>query len=430
MNPAPNARRVALGLLHEVLERRRTLDEARDASPAFGSLEGRDRAFAYLLVLTTLRRLGQIDALLARFLAKPLPARRNAIHNLLRLGAAQLVFLDTLPHAAVGTAAALASEIGPDTFVSLVNAVLRKIAAEARPLVAAQDAARLNTPGWLWQALVDAYGEPDARLIGHSHLAEPPLDLSCRDDPAGWAKRLGGLLLPTGSVRLAARPAVETLAGYREGVWWVQDAAAALPARLLGPLAGKRVVEIGAAPGGKTAQLIAAGADVIALDRAPARLAILRENLSRLGMTATLVQADATVWRPPEPVDAVLIDAPCSATGTIRRHPEAPYLRDMADATRLAAMQDALIAAGAGFLKPGGVLVFATCSLLPLEGEARIDAALGGGLGLERVPIEPTELGGLSFAVTPRGELRTLPCHLSEQGGVDGFFAARLRRQA
>ncbi len=399
-----------------------------DASGEFNALEARDRAFAHLLVLTTLRRLGQIDALLSRVMARSLPARRNAVRNLLRLGVAQLVFLDTPAHAAVGSAATLTGELAPDTFVALVNAVLRRVASEGKSELATQDAGCLNTPEWLWRSLVESHGEAIARAIGQAHFAEPPLDLSCRADAASWAVRLGGELLPNGTVRLAARPAVETLPGYRGGAWWVQDIAAALPVPLFGPLAGKRVAEIGAAPGGKTAQLIAAGADVIALDRAPARLSVLRENLARLGMTAVLVAADATTWRPPEPVDAVLIDAPCSATGTIRRHPEAPYLRNLADAERLAATQDALITAGAGYLKPGGLLVFATCSLLPLEGEARIDAALSRPLGLVRDPIAPAELGALGFAVTPRGELRTLPCHLAKLGGMDGFFAARLRR--
>ncbi len=430
MSTAPSPRRAALGLLDQVLERRRPLDEALDGSAEFNALEGRDRAFAHLLVLTTLRRLGQIDALLAHFMAKPLPTRRHAVRDVLRLGVAQLIFLNTPPHAAVGTAATLVGEIGPTTFVSLVNAVLRRVASEGKARAAQQDEARLNIPAWLWQALLESYGEPMARAIGQAHLAEPPLDLTCREDAASWAARLGGVVLDNGTIRLAARPAVNALEGYSDGAWWVQDAAAALPARLLGPLAGKQVIEIGAAPGGKTAQLIAAGAAVIALDRAPARLAILRENLGRLGMSATLIQADATVWQPPALADAVLIDAPCSATGTIRRHPEAPYGRDLADAERLAATQDALIEAAAGYLKPGGLLVFATCSLLPLEGEARIEAALARPLGLARDPIQAAELGGFAFALTPKGELRTLPCHLAEQGGLDGFYAARLRRQA
>jgi 16S rRNA (cytosine967-C5)-methyltransferase len=423
------ARAVALDLLEQTLERRRPLDEALDASEIALRLSARDRAFALLLALTSLRRLGQIDDVLSRFLTRPLPARRHAVRNLLRLGAAQLLFLDTPPHAAVDSTVSLAGEIAPAAFAAFANAVLRKVAGEGKALVAGQDAAKLNMPSWLWRALVEAHGEATAREIARAHLAEPPLDLTTKAEPAAWAERLGGALLPTGTVRLAGRAPIEGLPGYGEGAWWVQDAAAALPARLLGPIAGKRVVEIGAAPGGKSAQLAAAGADLIALDRSPKRLAVLKENLARLRLAASLIEADATRWRPDTPVDAVLIDAPCSATGTVRRHPEAPYIRDLADAERLAETQDALIEAGAAWLKPGGVMVFATCSLLPLEGEARIDAALAKPLGLAREPIAATELGGRAEAVTQRGELRTLPCHLAAAGGMDGFFAARLRRQ-
>ncbi|MGD9537684.1 MAG: RsmB/NOP family class I SAM-dependent RNA methyltransferase [Alphaproteobacteria bacterium] len=426
--PSPGARGLALDLLERTLERRRPLDEALDDSEIAPALQSRDRAFAHLLALTTLRRLGQIDAVLSAFLERPLPARRHAVRNLLRLGAAQLLFLDTPPHAAVDATVSLAGEIAAPAFASLANAVLRKVAREGKALVAAQDAARLDTPAWLWQSLVEAYGEATARDIANAHLAEPALDLSCKAESEAWAARLGGVLLPTGTIRLASRPPVEGLPGYAEGAWWVQDAAAALPARLLGPVAGRKVVEVGAAPGGKTAQLAAAGAEIIALDRSAKRLAVLRDNLARLRLDATLVEAGATNWHPEAPADAVLIDAPCSATGTIRRHPEAPHIRDLADAERLAATQDALIEAAVSWLKPGGVLVFATCSLLPLEGEARIEAALAKPLGLAREPIQASELSGLPEAVTPRGALRTLPCHLAAQGGMDGFFAARLRR--
>jgi 16S rRNA (cytosine967-C5)-methyltransferase len=247
-------------------------------------------------------------------------------------------------------------------------------------------------------------------------------------DAPDWAARLKATLLPTGSLRLPAGSArVEALEGYAEGTWWVQDAAAALPVRLFGPLEGRTVVEFGAAPGGKTAQLAAAGARVIALDRSPARLGRLRANLERLRLGAELVEADARDWAPPAPADAVLIDAPCSATGTIRRHPEVARVRDAADLPRLCALQDALIAAGLRCVGPGGIVVFATCSLLPEEGERRIEAALAAHPAAERVPVGPEEIGGLAEPITAAGDLRTLPCHLAPLGGLDGFFAARLR---
>lgn len=430
MSPAPSARAAALALLDRILDQRQALDEALAAESMLDLLDPRDRAFAHRLVLTVLRRLGQIDAVLGHYLARPLPKRRTTVRNLLRLGAAQLLFMDTPAHAAVGTAAALMAECAPPTFVALTNAVLRRTAAGGRALIAGQDAPKLNTPAWLWTELEAAYGEAIAHAIAHAHTLEPPLDLTCRQDAAAWAARLGGALLPTGSVRLAERPPVEGLAGYEEGAWWVQDTAAALPARLLGPLEDRRVIEVGAAPGGKTAQLLAAGARVTALDRSPKRLAVLRDNLARLRLEATLIEADATVWQAPEPADAILIDAPCTATGTIRRHPDVPHVRQRQDVERLTAVQDALLASAARMVKPGGLIVFATCSLQPLEGEARIDAALAAGLGLAREPITPALISAPGTLINGRGELRTLPCHLADHGGMDGFFAARLRRIA
>lgn len=428
MSRPPSAREAALALLGDVLERQRPLDEAITRHASFDQLEPRDRAFAHRLVLTTLRRLGEIDALLARFMARPLPERRSVARNALRLGAAQLLFLETPAHAAVSTAADLVAAQEPKSFVALVNAVLRRVATEGAGLLPSLDAEHLDTPAWLWRALVGAYGEATARAIARAHREEPPLDLSCRDDPAAWAARLGGQLLPTGTVRLAGHPRVEGLEGYESGRWWVQDAAAALPTRLLGPLTGRHVIEIGAAPGGKTIQLAAAGARVTALDRSSARLARLRENLARLSLDAEIVEADARRYEPATLADAVLIDAPCSATGTIRRHPDVPYVRDDRDPTRLAALQDELIEAGARMVRPGGLLVFATCSLLPAEGEERIDAALARLASFARLPITPDQVGGLGMLINTRGELRTLPCHLADVGGMDGFFAACLRR--
>ena len=429
MSGPPSARQVALDLLLEVTERRRPLDEALSKAQALETLEPRDRAFAHHLLLTTLRRLGEIDAVLARFMKRPLPAKRRAARAILRLGAAQSLFLNTPAHAAVSTAADLAAVHEPPSFVALINAVLRRVATEGRAVLANVDAERVNTPPWLWQVLAEAYGEPTTRLIARGHRSAPSLDLSCKAETALWAERLGGRMLPTGSVRLTDPPRVDALPGYDDGAWWVQDAAAALPARLLGPIAGQHVIEIGAAPGGKTAQLAAAGAYVRAVDRSPARLAVLRENLARLGLDADVVDADARIYQPATLADAVLLDAPCSATGTIRRHPEVPYQRSEGDIAKLVVLQDELIDAATRMLRPGGVLVFATCSLLPDEGERRIDAALERHRNFTHEPITPDLIGGLGELINARGELRTLPCHLADDGGMDGFFAARLRRQ-
>ncbi len=426
MTPASGlpARAVALEALSRVLRRRLSLDDALDP----GGLDERDRAFARLLSATVLRRLGQIDSLIDGCLERPLPAKAAKVKDLLRLGVAQLVFLDTPPHAAVTTSVEMTKAAGLPAHVKLVNAVLRRLARDGKTLAAGQDAPRLDTPDWLWDAWTAAYGAETCRAIAQAHLAEAPLDFSVKADAPGWAGRLEAELLPTGSLRRPAGGLVSALPGYAEGAWWVQDAAAALPARLLGPVAGQRVADLCAAPGGKTAQLAAAGAEVTALDRSPARLERLSANLTRLHLNAHVQLADASAWEPAVPFDAVLLDAPCSATGTLRRHPDAAWLKRPEDVARLAAAQDRLLAAASRMLRPGGMLVYCTCSLQAEEGAERIDALLAGGAPLRRVPIGAGEVGGLSELLTPVGDLRSLPCHLAEKGGMDAFYAARLQK--
>ncbi|MHA1537414.1 MAG: RsmB/NOP family class I SAM-dependent RNA methyltransferase, partial [Alphaproteobacteria bacterium] len=291
-----------------------------------------------------------------------------------------------------------------------------------------QDAGRINTPDWLWQSWSAAYGEARCAAIADMHLRAPPLDLTPRDEPQALAETLGARILPTGSLRLSEASPVAELPGYEEGAWWVQDAGAALPARLLGDIAGRAVVDLCAAPGGKTAQLAADGAEVIAVDRSRARMARLEQNLQRLGLKAGRVVADAAQWRPERPVAAVLLDAPCSSTGTIRRHPDIQRLKRQADIGRLTKIQDRLLAAAIDMLGPGGTLVYCVCSLQPEEGEERIAALLASKAPVRRLPIEAGELGGEAAFVNARGELRTLPCQWADWGGIDGFFVARLRR--
>ena len=421
------SRRAAVAALGAVLRRGRTLDQALAAAPSFARLEARDAAHARLLLLTTLRRLGQIDAFLARFLRRPPPASRDAVRDLLRLGVCQLAFLGTPPHAAVASVVALAEGPRLAPCRGFVNAVLRCAAREI-DAIAALDAPRLNTPGWLWRRWEEAYGPASCRAMAEAHLREPPLDLSVVADAPAWAERLGAALLPGGSLRLKDAGPVAALPGYDAPAWWVQDAAAALPVRLLGPLAGRRVLEIGAAPGGKTAQLLAAGARVTAVDRAPRRLARLQENLARLRLRAEIVEADAFDWRPDALADVVLVDAPCTATGTIRRHPDIPHLRGPADMARLAAFQGRLLASARTMVAPGGLLLYASCALQPEECERVIDSFLVQAPDFARVPLRPAELPDLPEAVTAAGDLRTLPCHWPERGGLDGHYAARLRR--
>lgn len=422
------ARRVALDLLHRVLRRRQPLDETLDAHPGIEALAGRDRAFAYTLAATTLRRLGQIDALVDHCLSRPLGDQAETVHDILRLGICQLVFLETPPHAAIHTSVELAKRRRQVRHLGLINAVLRRVSREGAAVIAGQDAARLNTPDWLWQSWTGAYGAETCRDIAAAHLVEPHTDLTAKGDPDELAQQVDGRIVAAGTVRVDHRGPITGLPGFATGDWWVQDAAAALPARLLGEVRGRRVIDLCAAPGGKTAQMAAAGARVTAVDRSPRRLARLADNLTRLGLSAETVSADALAWRPPALADAVLLDAPCSATGTIRRHPDVAQIKTPEDVAMLASAQKQLLRAATEMLAPGGLLVYSVCSLQPEEGPDVVPAAGAENdqLAIER--LDPAVIGGIGGWVTPEGALQTLPCHLADEGGMDGFFAVRLRR--
>ncbi len=422
------ARRAALALLEAVLERDRTLEEASLELASLRDLDSRDRAFARLTTLTVLRRLGQLDALIAGFLDRPPVGRAQRALNILRIGLAQMLFLDTPAHAAVDACVELARLERLDAMAGLINAVLRRASREGADLVAAQDAPSLNTPDWLWQDWIAQFGEATTRAIADSHLHEPPTDLTVARDPGVWAETLGARIGMGSSLRLVDAGDIPHLPGFAEGAWWVQDAAASLPARLLGDVRGERVLDLCAAPGGKTAQLIAAGAAVTALDRSAPRLQRLVENLGRLGMQADIVTADAVRWRPPEPVAAILLDAPCSATGTLRRHPEIAHRRGPVDVAKLAGLQKRLVSAAVEMLQPGGRLMVATCSLQQAEGPALHRHALSIS-ALVSDPIDPSELPELAQAITPDGTLRTHPGLWAEQGSMDGFFAMRFRKR-
>lgn len=429
MAPTVSARSAALDLIGAVLRQRHPLDEAIEDHTGMAELPARDRAFARLLVATVLRRLGQIDAMIGHCLEKPLPARASATQDLLRMGLAQLLFLRTPPHAAVATTVDLAEARGFLSYKGLVNAVLRRLSQEGMALMAAQDEARINVPQWLWRNWCEAYGEATTRAIGLAHLHEAPLDISVRRDPELWRERLDATLLPTGSLRRQGGGAIANLPGYHDAAWWVQDAAAALPAKLLGDIEGETALDLCAAPGGKTAQLVAAGAHVIALDRSPRRVERLNANLARLKLVAETHVADAIQWRPAAPVKFILLDAPCTATGAIRRHPDVPHLKTPDDVTRLAAVQERLLASAIDMLAPNGILVYCTCSLEPQEGKQQVERLLAQGAPVKRVPVDASEIGGLQECISPEGDLRTLPCHLAGREGLDGFFAARLMRR-
>jgi 16S rRNA (cytosine967-C5)-methyltransferase len=421
-----SSRRVALDVLVACLDKGQPLDDALARHPGFPALDPRDRAFVRLLLATTLRRLGEIDTVLGAMIERPLEGANAAGQQILRLGAAQLLFLGTPAHAAVDTAVDLAEGARLGHLKGLTNAVLRRVARDGVAMLGDRDPARLNTPLWLWQSWSAAYGEDATRAIAAAHLIEAPLDLTPRGDADFWAGRLEAEKLPTGTLRRRAGGAIGELPGYAEGAWWVQDAAATLPARLLGDVAGRRVADLCAAPGGKTMQLCAAGAAVTAVDISARRVTRLSENLARAGLAAELVTADAAQWMPAETFDAVLLDAPCSGTGTLRRHPDIAWLKDEEDVSRLTLTQDRLLVHALELLKPGGTLVYAVCSLEEDEGPARITALLGRAPKIDRMPVRPDELPGLAEAVTPAGDVRTLPSMWADRGGLDGFYIARL----
>jgi 16S rRNA (cytosine967-C5)-methyltransferase len=432
--PGLAVRRIAADILDGVLQRKRPLDEQIEDQVALRTFTERDRALVRRLVATVLRRLGTLRHLLASLLERGFPADAPRVESVLLTGAAQILFLDVPDHAAVDLSVRLArADRYAMHYTGLVNAVLRRMTREGKDLLAARDPVQLDTPDWLLRRWVRTYGESTARAIAIANAQEPPLDLTVKNDPQVWATQLDGQVLATGSVRILAHGPISQLPGFAEGAWWVQDAAAALPARLLGDVRGRHVADLCAAPGGKTAQLVHAGAHVVAVDRSQSRLARLRENLARLQLEAETVAADATAWQG-GPFDAVLLDAPCSSTGTIRRHPDIPWLKTEADFVALTKLQRALLDHAVTLVKAGGVLVYCTCSLEPEENEQMIAALLDRNPNLRRRPIAADEIGGLAELLTPAGDLRTLPCHLPDsdprRGGLDGFYAARIEKKA
>ena len=432
--PGLAARRTAAALLRRVFEGGVPLDALLDESHGyahFRRLDARDRALVRAILGVALRRRGEIQAAIAAALKKPLPEKSGSLTAILHVGAAQILFLDVPDHAVVNLAVTHALEDRTTRNArGLVNSVLRRIARERTELLAGGESGRRNAPDWLFERWAAAYGEDTAAAIAEAHLAPPDLDLTVKSDAPAWAERLGGTLLPNGTIRLPGSHRVSALPGYPEGAWWVQDFAASFPARLLGEVAGKRVADLCAAPGGKTAQLASAGAEVVAVDISPNRLERLGKNLGRLRLPAELVSADITTWQHSERFDAILLDAPCSATGTIRRHPDVQWLKRPEDIAALAALQQAMLDRASAWLRPGGTLVFCTCSLEAEEGELQLEPFLATHPEFRLEPIRPDEIGGLDKLVTQEGLLRTLPCHgfgppLGE--GMDGFFAARLR---
>lgn len=421
------ARGQGLALLDAVLTLRQSLDDALTGLSGISKLDRRDRAMARLLATSVLRRLGQIDVAIDAKLAKSPPKKRHT-RNILRQGMVELLFLETPAYAVVNGAVELAKAMGEERYGGLINGILRAVDREGRQVPATDQAGRRNTPSWLWGRWVKTYGRATAQEIAEAHLNEPPLDLTVRAAADNWATRLNGTLLPTGSLRLKRPGLIPDLPGFKEGAWWVQDAAAALPAQMLGHIEGRRVLDLCAAPGGKTAQLVAQGAKVTAVDRSAGRLARLSGNLERLGLTAQIVEHDVMTFKTDEPFDAVLLDAPCSATGTIRRHPDIARLKSPRDIEKAVIAQRGMLKAAVDLVAPGGVLVYAVCSLEPSEGPDQISDLIADGAPVAVEPLDPAQFVHIKDYLTVDGALRTLPCHLAELGGMDGFYAVRLRR--
>ena len=429
--------RVAAALILRDIVAKGHLLEERFSSTAIpsrlASLDDRDRALTRSIVTASLRRLGTLRAAIAARLEQGLPRQVPEIEWTLIVAAAQILLLDVPDHAAVDLAVrAVRLERKTAPFAALTNAVLRNIARERDSILASSDPLEQDVPGWLATRWRKIYGEATARAIAAAIREEPTLDVTVKSEAAGWAARLGGRVLPTGSVRLETHAAIQELDGYHDGAWWVQDAAAALPATFLRVKPGQRVADLCAAPGGKAAQLAAAGAMLTAVDRSAERLKRLSANFARLGLQAELLVADATNLKI-QAFDAVLVDAPCLGTGTLRRHPDIAWTKKPGDLASLVALQAKLLDHAFDLTRRGGTIVYCTCSIEPEEGEAQIAALLRRNPDVVRAPIKPDEVGGLNEILNDLGEMRSLPCHLAGPeprfAGLDGFFVARLVRR-
>ncbi len=428
--PGLAARVAATRILAAVLEKKTSLDgmlDTENGNPVYRALSLADRALVRAIVNSALRHLPRIEAALSMLLDGPLPQGARSLQHVLIIGAAQMLYLDVPDHSAVDLAVEQAHRDPRNRrFVKLVNAVLRRLGREKADIEkAVTDVSVL--PDWFYARLVSAYGDAVARRISDAQLTPSSIDLTVKSDAAGWAETLGGTLLPNGSVRLGEfEGQIPSLEGFAEGAWWVQDLAASLPVKLMGDISGKRVADLCAAPGGKTAQLALAGAKVTALDQSASRLRRLKENLSRLNLHAELVEANMLKFQPEQPFDAVLLDAPCSSTGTMRKHPDVCWTKDEADVAKLAALQGQMLRHALTLVGPGGLVVFSNCSLDPSEGEEMIAAVLAENPGVERVSIRRENWPGMETAINAEGDLRTTPDMF---GGVDGFFSSVLRKK-
>jgi 16S rRNA (cytosine967-C5)-methyltransferase len=433
--PGLAVRVAAAAVLRDVVVGGHGLDElfsARAVSRVFG-LDTRDRALTRSIVTVALRRLGTIRQALAALLPQGLPRAVVQIEWILITAAAQILFLDVPDHAAVDLAVRI-TRLDPKggAYGGLVNGVLRNLIRQREALLGRDDALDQDTPSWLATRWRKNFGEAMARAVALANRQEPTLDITVKADAGYWAEQLGATILPTGSLRVASHLPVPELPGYAEGAWFVQDAAAALPAKLIDVTAGMKIGDLCSAPGGKAAQLAARGAQVTAIDRSAERLKILASNFERLQLEAEIVVADVLNLKG-YAFDAVLVDAPCSATGTIRRHPDVAWTKKQSDIASLANVQARMLDKAIELVRPGGTIIYCTCSIEPEEGELQVPALLRRNPDVARQPIAAEEVGGFSEFINEYGDLRTLPSQLAASearfAGIDGFFATRLVRR-
>lgn len=426
------SRTVAVRTLMAVTLKNRPFDIALDEMTREAKLEPRDRAFAFNLVMLSLRQLGALRHVMGALLDRGLPKNATWTEAALVTGLAQILFMRTADHAAVNETVDMIKALdGKEKgFAGLVNAILRSaIRKRDKILKDLSGAPERNLPVWLQESWTSSYGKEAMQAIAATLATNPPLDISLKpgEDAEQWAAKLEGTRLPTGSIRRAATD-VMALEGYGDGAWWIQDMAAAIPATLLGDIAGKLVLDLCAAPGGKTMQLAAAGASVIAVDRSKNRMGRLKANLKRTGLSAEVVIDNAAGYTPAAPADHILVDAPCSATGTLRRNPDVLWTKTADDVAKLANLQAAILAHAFSLLPIGGTLVYCVCSLEKSEGPDQITRFLGATETAKRIPISAGDVGGMDELITLAGDLLCLPSHCGNAGGMDGFYAARITK--
>lgn len=426
------AREAAIRILMAVTLKNRPFDSSLDDITKGANLDVRDRAFVMQLVMLTLRRLGSLKALLGTLLERGLPRNATWTEAALLTGLSQILLMRTADHAAVNETVSLVKNLpGKERgFSGLVNAVLRRAAREHDALLAVlNDTPEKDLPDWIADSWTQAYGKDGMQAIARSLQTQPSLDITLKpgEDTAHWAAELEATVMPNGTLR-RANADVTQLPGYADGVWWVQDMAASLPVSLLGDVTGKHVLDLCAAPGGKTMQLASGGATVSAVDRNRNRLKRLHTNLERTGLTADVQAVDASGFTPEKPVDAILLDAPCSATGTLRRNPDVTWTKSSEDVAKLVALQARILDHAFTLLPDGGTLVYCVCSLEPVEGASQIDSFLARTKNARREAVQASEIGDMEALVTPEGDLLCLPSIMTEEGGMDGFYAARLQK--